>query len=124
AEIIFLKGEEQKAIDYLLSELKKHPNNGNIELGLANFYNKTGDLKNSKIYIQKVIKNKTVDPAIQLSLITPYLELGTRDSTVRQEGLELVEQMAISNEGNTQIQKLLGDLYMLSNEPAKAAEKY
>src|SRR5690606_41530831 len=32
--------------------------------------------------------------------------------------------MAISNEGNTQIQKLLGDLYMLSNEPAKAAEKY
>jgi len=101
------------------------PDDPGTQLSLALYYQKNKDEARYEEYVKKAITNKELDAETQISLLLPFLQELSEDSTRGDEAVDLAAQLAAQHPEDAQVLGFYGDVLMLHDrqEPARVQYK-
>ncbi|MBS1763923.1 MAG: tetratricopeptide repeat protein [Bacteroidetes bacterium] len=100
------------------------PNEPRINLNLADYYRNTGDKEKSFEYLKKAFTNRDLDTDIKVKIISSYIPLLQRDSTMMTQCLELCRTLAETHPDEARAQAIYGDLLTMNKNYDKSSEYY
>lgn len=122
---LYENNDQQARADEVYQEMEKlFPDDPGTQLSLALFYKKKKDLVKYESYVKKAITNKELDAETQISLLLPYLQETSEDSTRRQDGIELAAELAAQHPDNGQVIGFYGDVLMLNDQRDEGLIQY
>ncbi len=113
-----------EALKAYLEAEKLFPNDPVVQLSLAEYYRKTKNEAKQQEYPRKAIVNKELDPETQIGLLLPYLQDMAQDSSRRQEGVEIAQQLAAQHPKEARLQLFYGELLQMTGKDAEASGQF
>ncbi|MGL4992751.1 MAG: tetratricopeptide repeat protein [Bacteroidales bacterium] len=114
------KGELISAYDYYQAAKKIDPNNGQLQLSLANYYTKIGEKDSADMAIESALRNNTLEIESKLDILEDYL----KTLYLKREGMKEVETLfgilLESNPQNVKLYKLYASYLITEGQFTKA----
>ena len=103
---------------------EKFPEDPGSQLTLALYYKKNKDEARYEEYVKKAITNHELDAETQISLLLPFLQELSEDSSRKDEAVDLAAQLATQHPDDAQVVGFYGDVLMLHGRRDQALEQY
>lgn len=113
----------EKVLEVYKSAEKAIPGDPVIEMGLSEYYLKTGDSVNFRAYAKKGILNPKLDATTQIQLFYIYIQ-NLSDGAQNTEGIPLLLQLIDQHPGDAQLLGTYGDFLASDQQIDKAIVEY
>ncbi|MGL5016281.1 MAG: tetratricopeptide repeat protein [Bacteroidales bacterium] len=114
------KGDLSAANSYYQSAKSVDPNNGQLQLSLANYYTQIGEKDSADMAIESALRNSTLEIESKLDILEDYL----KTLYLKKEGMKEVESLFSilleSNPQNVKLYKLYASYLITEGEFSKA----
>ncbi|MDI9320231.1 MAG: tetratricopeptide repeat protein [Phycisphaerales bacterium] len=124
AEVYSNNKQEEKAKTILEEGERKFPDEISIQLGLAGYYQSKNNQDKYVEYVNRSIKNTSIDEQTQVALLVSYLQGLQKDTAARASALILTEKLVSRKPQSASLQALYGDLLNMNGKSADAANAY
>ncbi|HQW17862.1 MAG: tetratricopeptide repeat protein [Bacteroidia bacterium] len=101
-----------------------NPNEPRIYLNLADYYRNKGDKEKSFENLQKAFTNRDLDTDIKVKIISSYIPLLQRDSSMMLQCMELCKTLAETHPDESRAQAIYGDLLTMNKDYSQAVSFY
>lgn len=123
-EVYSVNNMPDKALAVIERMKAVNPNEPRINLNLSDYYRNAGDKEKSFEYLKKAFANRDLDTDIKVKIISSYIPLLQRDSTMMTQCLELCKTLADTHPDEARAQAIYGDLLTMNKEYEKSADYY
>lgn len=131
AEVLALNGQRDKAIQYLESFIKEHPEAGNAKMVLAGFYKDAGQEQKSRDYVKDVFDDTQVELSSKLLMLGTYNALLAQnkskkiiDPELESYAVMLFKKLEVNYPDDADVHLVGGDLYMTLEQDENAKKEY
>ena len=124
SELYLLNNQKEKAVEIFQKIATENPDNGHINLKLANYYRDQGDNKNSFKELRRAFENPNLIIDIKIPVIASYFPLLEKDEEMKRQALELCMILVNTHETNHKSHALNGDLFYAINDYDNALKNY
>ena len=124
AEAYILANKQEKALNIFKKISLIDPNNGQVNLTLANFYRDKGELDKSYIELRKSFKSTKINVETKLTILASYLTIINANDTIRNQAFELLKILDTLYSDNAELYALWGDMYYSIGEKSKSRQYY
>lgn len=113
-----------KAMEVIERMKKVNPNEPRIYLNLADYYRTNGDKEKSFENLKLAFSNKEFDSDLKIKIISSYLPLVQRDSTMLQQSMELSKILSETHPSEANCQGIYGDFLTIDKKYNEAIVQY
>lgn len=113
-----------KALEVIERMKKVNPNEPRIYLNLADYYRTKGDKEKSFENLKLAFSNKELESDLKIKIISSYLPLVQRDSTMLQQSMELSKILSETHPAEADCQGIYGDFLTMDKKYSEAVTQY
>ena len=124
SEAYLLNDQKEKAFEIFKLISNINPENGRINLTLADYYRENGENEKSYLELKKAFKSKNIDVVTKARILLSYIPLISINSKVKTQANELSEILLKTNPNHPLARNVRGDLYYTQKEFDKAEQEY
>ncbi len=122
---LYENNDQDARADEIYRDMERlFPEDPSTQLSLALFYKKKKDQEKYESYVEKAITNKELDAETQISLLLPYLQELSEDSSRLENATMLAAELARQHPDNGQVQGFYGDVLIYSGKKEEGLEQY
>lgn len=117
-------GKDAAALIAYKQAEEKFPEDSNIQFAFVQYYLKNKDTANFQRYLEKAILNKDVGVEERISLLAPFIQNRTQDSSIKKMAFELTRKLAEQEPPQMEARLLYADLLAADNQVDSALAAY
>lgn len=123
-EVYQVNNLNEKALEVIERMKKINPNEPRIYLNLADYYRSKGDKQKSYENLKTAFASRELESELKIKIISSYLPLVQRDSTMLRQGIELSKILSETHPVEANCQGIYADFLTMDKQYANAVNQY
>lgn len=124
AEMYMQENQPDKALPWYEKVIALNPDNPYIQITLADFYSKKGDLKKAYDYLKQGYSNPNLDIDTKVQVLLNYLAASTENIIMKERTYELSEILVATHPNEAKSHAIYGDLLFQDSLYIEAAREF